>query len=50
MELLFILHQKYEVEKLVAYENLNSRKFNKTWGIWKTFFVQYNEIAVEDNV
>ena len=33
MELLFVLHQKYVVEKLVAYKNLNSRKFTKTWGI-----------------
>ena len=29
MELLFVLHQKYVVEKLVAYKNLNSRKFTK---------------------
>ena len=30
MELLFVLHKKYEVEKLVAYKNLNSRIFTKT--------------------
>ena len=50
MELLFVLHQKYEVEKLVAYKNLNSRKFTKTWGIWKTFFEQCNEVAADANV
>ena len=50
MELLFVLHQKYEVEKLVAYKNLNSRKFTKTWGIWKTFFERCNEIAADANV
>ena len=50
MELLFVLHQKYEVEKLVAYKNLNSRTFTKTWGIWKTFFEQCNEIAADANV
>ena len=50
MELLFVLHQKYEVEKLVAYKNSNSRKFTKTWGIWKAFFEQYNEIGADANV
>ena len=50
MELLFVLHQKYVVEKLVAYKNLNSRKFTKTWGIWKTFFERCNEIAADANV
>ena len=49
MELLFVLHKKYEVEKLVAYKNLNSRKFTKTWGIWKTF-ERCNEIAADANV
>ena len=50
MELLFVLYQKYEVEKLVEYKNLNSRKFTKTWGIWKTFFERCNEIAADANV
>ena len=42
LELLFVLHQEYEVEKLVAYTNLNVRKFNKTWGFRKIFCEQYN--------
>ena len=50
MEVLFVLHQKYEVEKLVAYKNLNSRKLTKTWGIWKSFFERCNEIAADANV
>ena len=49
MELLFVLHQIYEVEKPVAYKNLNSRKFTKTCGIWKTFFEWCNEIAADAN-
>ena len=50
MELLFVQHQKYEVEKLVAFKNLNSRYFTKTLGIWKTFFERCNEIAADANV
>ena len=46
MELLFVLHQKYEVEKLVAYKNLNSRKFTKTWHL-ENFFERCNEITVD---
>ena len=41
---------KYEVEKLVAYRNLNFRKFTKTWGIWKTVFEQCNDVAADANV
>ena len=50
MELLFVLHQKYEIEKLVTYKNLNSRQFTKTWGIWKIFSERCNEIAADANV
>ena len=50
MELFFVLHQKYEVEKLVAYKNLNSRKIHKNLGIWKFFFERCNEIAADANV
>ena len=50
MELLFVLHQQYEFEKLEAYKNLKSRKFTKTLGILKIFFEQYNEIAINTNV
>ena len=47
MELLYVLHKIYEVEKLVTYKTLNSRTFTKTWGIWKTFSEQCNEIAAD---
>ena len=35
MEPLFVLHQKYEVEKLVAYEHLNSKNSQKPWAFGK---------------
>ena len=44
--ILFNLLKKCEVEKFAAYTNFNCRKFKKTRDIWKTFFEQYNEIAL----
>jgi hypothetical protein len=37
-ELLVYSYNKYKVEKCIAYQNSETKKFDNTWQIWKNIF------------